>query len=213
MKRRTMMASGFALASAANGCLGVLTGQEALTAEASPATVGRSTLGETGYESSGSSTERIERTVEVAGQERDVVATNAIERYHRALTVAVLGDVEAGVFATVATPAFEIAGRAVSPVARMDNEELASLMQKQYSDVSIENEVDEASVATLGTTMDVSTFAATARLQGESVDVLVHVGKVQHGGDFVIVGGVYPEAVDGEGKRVLAMIRGLEHEA
>ena len=212
MRRREVLATGIALTVASSGCLGILTGSEALTREASPATVAQATLSETDYELKDSSEQRIERTVTVAGQERDVVAVNQVEQYHKALSVPVLGEVEAGVFAAVSTPAFDIAGQTMSPVKRMSNEELAKLMQQQYSDFSIGSKVGEQSVSTLGKSVPVGKFEAQASLQGESVDVYLHVGKVKHGSDFVIVVGVYPRQFDGEEENIVALIRGLEHE-
>lgn len=212
MKRREALAGAFGLTVATSGCIGVLTGSEALTREASPASVGQSTLSATDYELKNSESQRIERTVEVAGQTRDVVAVNKVDQYHKALSLPVLGDVEAAVFAAVSTPAFDIAGQTMSPVKRMSNKELAKLMQQQYSDFSIGSKVGDDTVTTLGKSMTVSKFEAKASLQGEAMDVYLHVGKVKHGSDFVIVVGVYPQQFEEEQENVVSLIGGLEHE-
>lgn len=212
MRRRELIAGSAAVLASTSGCLGFITGDEALKREASPATVGQSTLSETDYELKGESDQRIERTVTVADQTRDVVAVNKVRQYHKALSVPVLGEVEAGVFASVATPAFDIAGETMSPVNRMGNKELAKLMQDQYSEFSVGSEVDSGTVSTLGRSMTVSKFEAQAQLAGEPLDVFLHIGKVKHGSDFLIAVGVYPRQFEEEAESIATLIRGLEHE-
>lgn len=213
MHRRTVLTSIPAALATTAGCLGVLTGSEPLERSATPARVSDAALQETEYELAGAESQRLERSVTVAGQTREVHAVNEFARYTRTVSLPPLGEQELGVFAVVATPAFEIAGETMSPVEEWSNRKIATQLQEQYSNVEIGDEVDTASVDTLGTTMELSKFEGTATVAGEEgVDIYVHVGKVQHDEDFVIAIGVYPQKLSDEVGRIRTLVRGLEHE-
>lgn len=212
MRRRALLTAVPAAVAATSGCIGVLTGNEALQREATPASVASSTLSETGYELESSGSDELQREVTVAGQTREVHAVNQIEQYQRSVDLGPLGEHPFGVFATIATPAFEIAGRTMSPVEEWTNRKVADRIQEQYSQLVVGDEVDANTVATLSTEMSTSKFDGTATVAGnEGVDVYLHVGKVEHREDFVLVVGLYPQRLSGEGETVRTLVGNLEH--
>jgi len=56
-----------------------------------------------------------------------------------------------------------------------------------------------------------STKERLSTLAGSAVDVFVHVTKVQHEGDFVVVVAVYPQRFPDEESAVFTLLSGLQH--
>jgi len=193
-----------------SGCLGVVTGSEPLTGEADRATVSEGTVADSGYELAAEEEQVLEREFTVAGQTRQVEATNKLTRYERSYDVPVAGTVRAGVFAVVSTPAFSVAGQALNPVGRLSNDELVERVGSSYEGLSVGEAVDERSVSTLGSTMELTKYDGSAAIGATEVDVYVHVGSVRSGDDFVVVAAVYPQLIDDE-ETVLSFVRNLQH--
>lgn len=211
-RRRAVLGAVAGTVAATSGCLGVLTGEEALEREAAPALVRSGTVEDTGYELASSDSEELEREVTVAGETRTVRAVNRIAEYHRTVSVPGFGEQEFAVFAIISTPAFEIAGRTMSPVEEWSNRELATRIQEQYENLEVGAEVDQHTVGTLSTQLALSTFEGTASFDGQDgVEVYLHVGKVQHEDDFVIVVGLHPRLLPDEGETIRRLVRNLEH--
>jgi len=207
-----MLSAASALLAATSGCIGVLTGSEPLERAASPARVPAGTREATGYELVDTRSEELNREVTVAGQTREVRAVNELAEYSRTVDLGPLGEQEFAVFATVATPAFEIGGRVMSPVEEWSNRKIATELQSQYSDLAVGDEVDSATVETLETEMELSTFEGSATIaDGLDVDLFLHVGKVRHDEDFVLPVGVYPQRLSGEGETVRTLVGSLTH--
>lgn len=212
MRRRAFIGGLAGTAAATSGCLGAVTGEEAIEREATTARVASSTVAETGYEIADSRTQEIEEEVTVAGQTRTVRAVNQVSEYHRAVGLPGLGEQEYAVFSVVSTPAFEIAGRTMSPVAEWSNREIAERIQQQYEDLEVGSETGERSVATLSTELSLATFEGTATFDGDAgIELYLHVGKVQHESDFVIVVGVHPRKLPDESETVRRLVENLNH--
>jgi hypothetical protein len=112
----------------------------------------------------------------------------------------------------VSTPGFEIAGQTMSPVEDWSNRKVAEQIQQQYENLEVGKELDRQSVATLSTTMALSTFEGAATFQGDrGMDVYLHVGTVEHQSDFVFVVGVHPQKLPDEGETVRQLVRNLTH--
>lgn len=212
MRRRTLLGALSTVTAANAGCLGVLSGSEPLEREASTARVGDDALASTDYELADSASQRIEREVTVAGQTREVHAVNQLAEYVRSVDLGPLGEQKFAVFAVLATPAFEIGGQVMSPVEEWSDRKLARQIQSQYESLAVGDEVGERTVPTLDTEMGLSAFEGTATIAGnQGVDIYLHVGKVQHDGDFVLAIGVHPQRLSDEGDTVGALVGGLTH--
>lgn len=210
MHRRTAVAVAFAVLVAASGCLGFLSGPVEFSASA--ATVGDTTLEETGYEEASVQSSEVTRTYSGAGQSKNVTVTNQVAMYERNVEVPVLGEQRAAVFSAFASPEVSVLGQTFNPLKDYSNRRIASLAQEQYSSLSIGQEAGTRTMTVLGESTEVSKFEGTASFQGgQSVDVYVHVTKVKHDGDFVVAVGIYPQQLDGEQENVDALLRGLEH--
>ncbi|MBV0901981.1 DUF6517 family protein [Haloarcula salina] len=192
-----------------SGCSGLITG-ETLTFESSPASVSSDALQETGYEETVANESTIERTVTVAGQERTVRITNHIRQYQRGMELGPVGEVTAGQFIVLSTPSASVAGQPLNPAASWSNQRLVrevASRSRGVSDVQFER---NRTVQSLGDSREVSVFSGTTTIEGQEVDVLVHLASFEHEGDVVIAVAVYPETID-EGERVDTLLSGLTH--
>jgi hypothetical protein len=212
-RRRTAAAVALAVLLTTSGCIGFLTGQEALRFEAQPAAVADAAAESAGYASNGTRTMTVNRTFQVAGQERRVVATNQITTYEKSLDLGFLGEAKLGVFTVISTPAVEVAGQTLNPIGDYGNARLVELIQSRYAGLRDVEQVSSQNITVQGTETTVTKYAATARVQGQDVDVFVHVTKYRDGEDFVIALGVYPQLLDGEESNVLSMMRAIQHPA
>lgn len=211
--RRTVLALGLVALVATTGCIGFITGSEELSFDSEPVAVSDSATGETGYEQLDRGAETVNRTFSVAGQERTVTATNHYAVYGRTVDRPLFGDQAVGQFTAYATPQVEIAGRTLNPVGNLNNRELALRLQQQYTTISNVKLESERTVTVLGNETTVSKFRADSTMQsGQEVEVFMHVTKVKHEGDYVIVVAVHPTQIDEQG-RVNTMLRGVEHPA
>lgn len=194
-----------------SGCLGVLDGP--LTFEATPATVGDDALEETGYSQARAEQVNMSRNFSAAGQTRQVTVVNELREYKRTVDLGPLGERELARFVVFSTPEVKVGPKTFNPVGEMSNEELVSRLQGSYQGLEDVEPVSSRNVTVLGTSTTVTKFSATAQAEGGfSVDVYMHVTKVNHGGDFVVAVAVYPQQLD-EQQRVDALLGGIDHES
>jgi hypothetical protein len=212
LNRRGGAAVAIGLLLVTSGCIGFLAGNEPLEFSAEPAAVSGGAASDAGYEPNGTRTLDVDRTFEVAGEERRVIATNYVAEYSKSVDLGLLGDAEVGVFNVVSTPAVEVAGQTLNPIGSYSNVRLVEFVQQQYSGLSDIERVGERNITVQGTETTVTKFAATATIQEQEIDVFVHVTKYRDGDDFIVAIGVYPQQLDGqEESNVLSMMRAIDH--
>ena len=211
------------------GCLGFLTGSQALEFSANETVVSDGTLEETGYQEAGNQTVTNVINATVAGQTRQANLTSYRYTYNRTVdesevdrdglgalpengtegtrngTVPVANTSDGVSFSVVATPNARVGGQSVHPLARVSPEDLVQrFLETGNTSVRFEG---NRTVASLGAERTVSTF----RLEGETnaSDAVVHVATFDAGTDFVITFAVHPGIID-EQDRVDTLIAGLE---
>lgn len=213
MRRKQLAAVTLVLLVGLAGC-SMLSGP--VTFSANKATVSDQALSQTNYEETSVDTQVINRTFSAAGQSKNVTVTNWIAQYDRTVDLGPLGEKRAAVFSTVATPQVKVLDQGpFNPVSDYSNEELVMLLQQNYESIDNVQHVDNYSATMLGEETTVGKFSADAKLQGgQSVDVYVHVTKVQAGDDYVIAAAVYPQQMDDkESQRVKTLMAGVQHES
>jgi hypothetical protein len=195
------------------GCVGVITGSEALLVEAEPISVSGAAQSAAGYEEARTTTQELQREVSAAGQTREVVVTNHVAEYARSVDAGPLGSGEFARFVVVSTPAVDVLGQTFNPVGDMSNRELAELAQEQYEDLRNLQPAGERSVTVLGTDATVSQFTADARVADtdRTMKVTLHVTRVRDGDDFIVIIGAHPTLLPGEAERVDTMLDGVRH--
>ncbi|CQR49821.1 hypothetical protein BN996_01296 [Haloferax massiliensis] len=194
-----------------SGCIGFLTGEETLTFESEPAAADATVAANAGYETNGTETFAVNRTLSFGGQERKIAASNHITTYEKTLDLGFFGEARLGSFSVISTPAVEVAGQPRSPIGDYSNDDLIRLVDNRYQGLSDVDPVSSRNVQMLGQTTNVTKYSATARFGGDEVDVYVHVTKVRHNEDFIVAMGLYPQQLDGEEENVLELIRSVEH--
>ena len=210
LERRTLATVAVAVALVTAGC-GLITGEEALEFDASPATVTDQAQSDTGYEETNVSERVVTREFTVAGQTREVRVTNHLAQYEREVDLGPLGSQRAGVFVTFASPEVEVAGQTFNPIADMSERELLEQFDSEYQNIQVGGRVENRTATVLGQSTSVEKFEGTADLGGSQVDVYIHVTKVKHEGDFVVALSIYPQRLDGEEERVMSLLEGTEH--
>lgn len=197
-------------ASSLAGC-GFITGDEALTFNASPALPTDDALSETGYEEETVEEQVVTREFSVADQTREVEVTNQLAQYDRQVSLEPLGSQRGAVFVTFASPEVEVFGETFNPIEGLSEREVLQQFESQYEGVSVGDQVGSRDVTTLGQSRTLQQFDGSATLAGTDVDVYLHAAKFQHGSDYIVAVGIYPQRLDDEDQNVVALLESLEH--
>ncbi|GGN19791.1 DUF6517 family protein [Halarchaeum nitratireducens] len=211
MRERIVAVAGVVLLVAFAGC-SALTGGP-VTFGADKATVSEQALSQTGYEEQSVNESVITRNVSAADQSKTVKVTNWIAQYDRSIDLGPLGSQRAAVFSTVATPQVNVLGQSFNPIGDYPREQLVMMLQSRYESIENVQPVGNYSTTMLGQNTTVGKFSADAQLVGGgSVDVYVHVTRVQHGDDYVLAIAVYPQRLDdSESEHVRTLLDAVEH--
>lgn len=211
-ERRSLAAVVLVLAAATAGC-GFLLGQEALAFEAAPTTVDDATLEETGYEEVNVSAQTQNRSFSAAGQNRTVRVTNQFAQYNKEVDLGPFGSQPAAVFTVLTSPEVTVAGQRFNPVADLDERDLVERFASRDSRVEAGQLRSSRNRTVLGQETTVETFDGTLDVAGQDVDMLIHVTKVKHEGDYVVAFAFYPANLDdSERENANALFSGLEHD-
>ncbi|PSQ41098.1 hypothetical protein BRD10_00970 [Halobacteriales archaeon SW_12_71_31] len=208
-RRRALVAAVGGLA-ALPGC-GFITGEEPARFAAEPATVSQGARSETDYEERSVSERVVTREFSAGGESRSVEVTNQLARYERRLDLGPLGSQRAAAFPVLASPEVEVLGEVFNPIADLSEREILDRFDSEYENLSVGEMVGSRTVTVLDTETEVEKYEGTADLAGSVVDVFVHVTKVQHEGDFVVVVAVYPQRFPDEESAVFTLLSGLQH--
>lgn len=213
-RREFLAAVPVGLLAASAGCMKIVTNDRA-EYTASEASVSDAGLEATDYQHADTQEETIEESFEVGGVSRTVVATNWISTYEKSLTVQGQQQ-EAARFAVVSTPAIKILGRTFNPVEEMSHEELLdrfrSQLSGQYEGLDQIEYVESRNEVILGNEAEVSTFRTEASMEGETVELYVHVTTLTHEGDLIVAVGAHPAALAQERSNSYELMRAIEHD-
>ncbi|WP_458189251.1 DUF6517 family protein [Haladaptatus sp. NG-WS-4] len=193
-----------------SGCLGVILG-DSLAFSANKATVDEKTVSDTGYETADVKQKTVKQTFEAAGQSRDVEVTNWVAQYEKSAGVPGVAEGTVSKFVVLSSPKVEVFEQKFNPLARYSDKKMVEKFVAGYANIRDVQRVGSNNVTMLGSETEVSKFTGTAKTNGVSVDVNVHVAQVEHGDDIVVVLAVYPEKID-ESENVYRLIEGIEHE-
>lgn len=202
-----------------------LAGDGPLEREAAMASVGDSTLDETGYSlvEDGEIEETLEYSVDVGGEERKIIAGNKGSIYQKPYNGEIVEIENAGIFGVVSTPGFYIppVDETVSPAANWEYEKAFRELSSQFEDLQNINDIEQINsydVTTLETETEVEKYTATADIEGaESQDLILHItrmikSKGEDRQDVVIALGGYLAELDDEETDVIEnMFTGLQY--
>lgn len=192
-----------------SGCLGFVSGGEALSYEATAVDVSADAKQATGYNETKRETITINQTV----ADRDVRVINKLARYEKYDDVA---EERRGVLAVVSTHRVDVFGHTTNPIANMTYRELLTNLTADYADEfeSMEDlQFQENTTRTvLGTEARIGVFTSTTKLDGEVVEVKLYVTRVQHGDDYVIAIGGHPTKFPASEQEILRLMEGIQHQ-
>lgn len=178
------------------------------------ATVPPDPAAEVDFEHAGTTTHRLNVTVEVtlegdvAVTERQPVnATIPVATYRR--------STESGpsVVAVASSPLVQVVEdppESRDPLSTLPTAELVSFVQSTYEEPEALSEAGTRQVDLLGEEDELTTYHGTADRDGDSVDVAVHVVRTNHEGDVVTVVAVHPLNAD-ERDRLDELLAAIRH--
>lgn len=203
MHRRREVLGGLGLVGVGSlaGC-GLLQGS--FERSASPAGVEESTLNEQGFEHRNTEELTFERTVDAAGQSRDLSLTNWLVTFGKPA-----GGVgpDGAQFRLFSTPSVTVAGNEINP---FDDFEDGQLLQQVGGGHGNLEEQGSRSIETLGNEVTFTRYETERQLNDEMVTAAVHVGRFSNDGDLLAALGAHPAALD-ETEAIDALARAIEH--
>jgi hypothetical protein len=211
--RRTLIAIVLAGLLMTSGCIGFLQGDTPLSFESDPAVASDAALSESGYGNETLTEVPLNRTITVQNQTREVEVINWNAQYQKDAGIGPASQ-KVAVFATFTTPSFSILGEDLSPVSNMTNEEVLQHALSGRAGLGEVTHVRDTNAVVLGKGATVSTFRTSVDSGGDFIayeqDLYVHVTKVKHDGDYVIVVGAHPVQMD-DRENVIRLMESLEH--
>lgn len=194
-----------------SGCMGALVGDEPLSFTSTEATIADDALSGTGYEHDDTQKLEFNRTFEVGGQSRQVEATSWVTTYTKSAKIPGVGEQQAAAVALLSTPEVNVLGQSFNPLSEMSNADLIERVLAGSGAVRNVEKVGSRTVTILGEETEVAKFSATMEVDGMQVDSYVHIGRVTHDGDILLVVGMYPKQLSEEEPTVFELLEAVEH--
>lgn len=182
---------------------------------ASPATLPDSALDASGYVHGNTTEVPMTYRAGALGISRDITARTWVSGYSKTTA-----ENQTAVLVLHSSPNVKVEGQSVNPLTLLSNRELASFVLDRVADlrsriavadVSDLREVGTRNVTVLGEPTRTVSYAGTAEIEGQRVDVVVDVTVVEHGEDVVVALGVYGDVLD-ETTTHVALVERMEHE-
>ncbi|WP_138007569.1 DUF6517 family protein [Halalkalirubrum salinum] len=214
-RRRLLATAGAIGAASLSGCVvtDFVTGEQ-VEFNAAQARANEDALSATGYSEYRLRDPEVTRTLEAAGQSRDVVVTNQVAEYDRAIEV--LGvRLQGATFTVFSTPQVELFGQTFNPVGEMSTDELILEAQARYESIDSVDRDSERTETVLGSDVTVVRYRAEASPANAdlTIDITLHVTEpIEAGEDFVICLAAHPRVID-ETDSVNRLLAGVEHDA
>lgn len=187
------------------GCSSLLGGDGPISFSAEKAEVPDATLSDEGYEEEQSRSVELNRTVTLQDEERRLEITNQLEVYQQTVL-----DQAVAFVVVFSTPKAEVLNQPLNPLGTMDEETLLKRIASERNEVSDLEKTGSFDITILDSDATVSTYDATAQVNGEETDVTLHITRVDHEDDFIIAVGGYPDGYDGE-EEISRLMASIEH--
>ena len=210
-RRQALLATGTTLTALLSGCGAT---QQEFTFSATPGRITQQGLSDAGYNPDQQEEIIQQRTVEAAGQERDVTVTNHLRTYTRSVSQrGVSRELIAAVFTS---PSISIVGQQFNPLADLELSGLLERTQGRFSDYGAPQLQEltrrgEFSIQSLSTEATVGVFSAVTA-GTPAIDIEVLISRFEHDGDYIILRGGYPQSVtETDRQRVRTLFENIAH--
>jgi len=194
---------------ATSGCIGFVTGEEALVYEANQVGVSDDATQATGYERQLREEVVVNRTV----SGRNVSVHNWYARYEKYDDIA---QETTGVLAVFSTHRVDVFGHTTNPYANMSYRGMLANLTADYDTAfgSLDDPtfVENTSATVLGQEARVGVFTTNTTFGGEQVEIRLYVTRVQHGDDVVVAIGGHPTKLPAGEQETMRMLEGIQHQ-
>jgi len=201
------------LATVSIGAVGALAGC-ALLSDTIEAEAGRGIVTEERHTAAGfADEERSETTFddtrEVAGEERDLRLTNKITEYRKQPSQ---DTPKAAGFLVFSSPTVSIADRSFNPFDEFDEKRLIRrvLSGSRQAEPDDLEEAGSETVSVLEESVELTEYVSTQTVEGQEIDVRIHIGNLTHDGDVIVLVGSYPQ-IAAELENIQSMAEGVDH--
>lgn len=182
--------------------------------EAQPAATGAEAFTAADYEQLDVEELVVEEQRSVLGQTKTVATTNYVTDYERTIDVQ-RESFDAALLTLVTTPAIDVAGRPLNPLAGMSHEQLLSEfgneLDGEYAGLDNLEKIDEHEGVLLGKRTTVTQFQMSVEREGEQIDVYLYVADVRSNGDLVVAVGGHPAPFAQERASIFELMAAAEH--
>lgn len=201
------------LAAVSTGAVGALAGC-ALLSDTIEAEAGRGIVTEERHTAAGfTDEERSETTFddtrEVAGEERDLRLTNKITEYRKQPSQ---DTPTAAGFVVFSSPTVSVADRSFNPFDEFDEKRLIRrvLSGSRQAEPDDLEEAGSETVSVLEESVELTEYASTQTVEGQEIDVRIHIGDLTHDDDVIVLVGSYPQ-IAAELENIQSMAEGVDH--
>lgn len=211
--RRSVVIAAVTAGLTASGCLGFAAGTEPIELSAAETTVADAALADTNYAVQRSESVSTTHTVTVAGQDREVEATNYVSEYQKSMSLGPIEDASLGTFSVKSVPTTEILGRTFNPVEDSSDRQLAIDLQSLYGELRNVERGGTDTVTVLGEDRGITEYRADTEIAGESIGVTAHLLRIDHADDHLVAVGIYPTRSSGEKQRIDTLFEHIQHDS
>lgn len=197
-----------------SGCAQFISGEGPLELEADAAYATDEAIEDAEYELVEKQSPSFNETVTAGDLEREVRLTNQLLVYEKDVNHKGIALKSGSTFMVLSTPAVSIGGESVSPITEMDQDEVIQHIASRSNTGQLKDieKVDEYAVVANGDATSVSKYEATATVNGNDVDVYLHLTTIEKGEDAIVAVGVYPALYDSQGHdEMKTLMEGIEH--
>ncbi|MFC6905759.1 DUF6517 family protein [Halalkalicoccus tibetensis] len=224
MKRRQLLQSLVPISACSAGCANIAIEsdsenepderEELMSVESTAVSIESAIVEQADYELERDTTFKLTQTITVGDESYLIQAVNDLTEYKRTAELPQTGSQEIVRLTAVSTPEVEAFSQEIDFIDQVTAEALGNGLQSTYKDVEVDDEPSDTHlITTFGHETMVAKHEGTAKVEGHSIEIYVHIAETFTESDYITLFGIYPQIlVDKEQGRVLEMMQGIQME-
>jgi len=191
-RRQVLAAAATGLTASVAGC-GLL--DDEIERSAEPAGIDSDTLDQTRFEHHDTTEITMARTVEVAGESRDLRLINQLATFRKTVPATDGGVASIQLFTT---PSVRVGGQEANPFAEFDMQQLLEEIASRAGEDAVDDirEVGSRTVRVLDTDRTFTQHEATTERQGQEIVLRIPILRLTHADDILGVYAAYPKLLE-----------------